>query len=681
MSGGVVTEKGDVIPLFKIEAFADVTDDFGVFTLKQYYFNNSNTPIDAKFIFPILDGVVVSEFKVYVNGVLTHSTVIDKKYYINQPEENKYEVEYIKQSEGSICIPLGVLNEQSEIVTELLYMRKISVENERTRIIIPTIATPRFVPLGQQMALETLNDENNCSITLDLTYTNANITNVVSSTHNIIADIMHDKVNIKLEEGTYADKDIIIDIFCMTKYEPKVFLYENIICCDFSPEIDVYDRQNREYLFMLDVSDSMAGAKLEQAKAALIICLRALTKKDKFNIIVFDGTGLSFSEEFLYLNEDTLTRATDFIKALAAKGEAEVFRPIINAYKEAEGRIALLFSAGHIQNSEDILSYSRQHKGVSFYTFGIDSADNEYFLTRLSAISGGRAQFITPAERIDDAVIQAFNTIAAPSITNVVLDFDKPALNITPEFIKKIHCGDRILIMANVLSELPKMLTITGELSGSKVVMDISLSNVLKTGISLKYLYLRKQVNDLSFQLNGGGGLNDKEIIKKIVDISINNSFITHYTSFVTENKVTKQRQIIGFNMPVMPSKYWFFSTGNILRDGAKRTKTEEHFVELAKNQQADGSFVPSHSILKESIALYSAEVLYEFCAQCPNINMYVWHMRKAAEFLINYVEMSNYGLIPREIVNALAMWNEVLGGNDEISQKAAVLEFLHREK
>ena len=65
---------------------------------------------------------------------------------------------------------------------------------------------------------------------------------------------------------------------------------KNIVYLSFMPEIlDKYADEEKEYLFLIDVSGSMIGEKIEQTKSAVIQCLQQLDEGDKFNIIKFDN--------------------------------------------------------------------------------------------------------------------------------------------------------------------------------------------------------------------------------------------------------------------------------------------------------------------------------------------------------------------------------------------------------
>ncbi len=595
MSYGKIKQKNNIIPLKKIECRADVTNNFGIFTLKQRYYNDADEILDTRYIFPFIENAFITEFIAKKNDFIINSI----------------------QNENFIEAYVGDMLPKEEIVIEITYLCEILIDNERTRIIIPTVIPPRYVAFGEQIAFESVVGRTLYTVTLDLTYRNINITNVISPTHEIISSIDKDKVNVSFKNDSYSDRDIIIDIFTLPQTHPKMFYAEKIISCYFRPEIDVYERHNREYLFMLDISDSMLGERLEQAKNALLICIRALQKGDKFNVLVFCDTFEMFSDEALPLNDDTLKVASKWIMSQTAKGKAELISPIVQAYKNAINRTVLLISGSKNLENDNIITYAKNHSGAMFYTFGI----NHSLLSELSEITGGLSHFIKPYERIDDSIVKAFNIIASPSIKNAVLAFDVPVQNITPSYIKTIHYGANISVMAKVLDKLPRSLTIQGERENTKCVMQVDFDKVIDGGSALKHQYELRQ-NDV----------------------------------------LCKKKE-------------------NSAREKPIRTKTDTHFVNLCKSQRASGRFMPKGSRSKENIGFHTAKILYEFCAECPNVEMYIWHLRKTASFLLDYIENNNSAVIPKEIVKSLSLWHEILGGNDEISQKVAVLRFLNREK
>ena len=68
-------------------------------------------------------------------------------------------------------------------------------------------------------------------------------------------------------------------------------------------------RMPRDLTFVLDVSGSMAGRKLEQAKAAGRRLLQSLTPQDRFRLIDFSTDVRSFRDEFVFATESNVRAA------------------------------------------------------------------------------------------------------------------------------------------------------------------------------------------------------------------------------------------------------------------------------------------------------------------------------------------------------------------------------------
>ena len=87
-------------------------------------------------------------------------------------------------------------------------------------------------------------------------------------------------------------------------------------------------RQGRELTFIVDVSGSMAGASIRQARAALIAALDTLTPQDRFNIIAFNSSFRSLFQDTVPADGKALLTARQWIDALKAEGGTDMASPI-----------------------------------------------------------------------------------------------------------------------------------------------------------------------------------------------------------------------------------------------------------------------------------------------------------------------------------------------------------------
>src|SRR5438046_6604736 len=80
----------------------------------------------------------------------------------------------------------------------------------------------------------------------------------------------------------------------------------------------------RDLTFVLDVSGSMAGRKLEQAKAAGRRLLQTLTPQDRFRLIDFSTDVRTFRDDFVFATERNVQDALRYLDDLEAVGSTNI---------------------------------------------------------------------------------------------------------------------------------------------------------------------------------------------------------------------------------------------------------------------------------------------------------------------------------------------------------------------
>lgn len=672
MSYGLIDRDGKIFVPEKIECQAEVTDDFGLFTLVHTYTCDIVKSEKVRFVFPVTDTMEVVSFKASINEHILNSSIIPKP-----PMAESASYFSFNRSNG-LEVPIGELIANDKVIVEIVYVRQLNSDNERTRIVIPTGVAPRFMYFGTQIGLESLFEEVNYNITLNVLCKNYSIKNVVSPTHEIYAVYGENCVEIKLADSIYADRDIIIDVFSVAMDKPKFIKYENYLNCSFVPELNVYEETPRDYLFLIDVSNDMNMRKIQQVRNAIQICIRTLKNGDRFNLAFTQSENTFFSYEYLPLNDDTLRAATRWLNSYEQLGVPEFYRPMLEAYSMSENATVIFISDGRIGGNASIIEYARDHKGLRFYNFGFDLGVNQEFLTELSTVTGGKTRFIGHTERIDDTVIKAFNVIVSPSIDNAVVRFDSSVSEVTPGMFNKIHCGERINIMFKYMDILPQKMYIIGLVGGRETVCTVNIDRVIQGGRELEYRFGYECIQNLMRDLYYTDENNRYMIRQKIIEKSIEYSIHSKYTMFNVSDKSG------WFSCECDTDKYneissrWYEPSLDTNEKTMNHSVREIQFIEIAKKQRANGRFIPSDSRSKEAIALNTAKIVLDFCNNCSNVMMYRWHLRKSVLFLLEHIENADYAIVPNVIINALNEWNRIFGSVDEASQKIDVLSYLH---
>lgn len=671
MSYGLMDQSGNVFIPEKIDCSAEVTGDFGLFRLVHTYVCSEVKTTDTKFIFPVTDTMQIVSFSATINDRQITSSVIPKPA---KAESASYFSHY---HANGLEIPLGETYADDNVIIKIVYVRRLDSDNERTRIVIPTGIAPRFMYFGSQIALESLFEEVKYNISLNVICKNFNIKNVVSPTHDIVAAYGENCVEIFLQNDVHTDKDIVIDVFSVSMDEPKFIKYENYINCSFVPELNIYEETPRDYLFIVDVSNDMNTRKIQQVKNALNLCIRALKEGDRFNLAFAQSENTFFSYEYLPLNDDTLRAATKWISSYVQQGVPEFYRPLVEAYNMTDDAIAIFISDGRIGGNSSILNYAKEHKGLRFYNFGFDMALNQDFLSELSSVTGGKTRLIGHTERIDDTLVKAFNVIVSPSIDNAVIRFDSSVSEITPRHFNKIHCGERINIMFKYNDQPPTEIYIKGYVGGKETVSAVPIDHIIEGGREIEYRFGYESINNLLSELYYADEQDRYMLRQAIVNRSVDYSVHSKYTMFKFSDKGGWFNYECDVDKGFEISSDWYEPS---LDSGEKtmiHSVQEIQFAEIMKKQRANGRFIPSTSRSKEAIAFHTANIVTNFCNNCANVYMYRWHLRKAVLFLLEYIENSDYAIIPAELVDALSAWHNVFGGTDDESRKINVLKYL----
>src|SRR4029077_4450484 len=106
----------------------------------------------------------------------------------------------------------------------------------------------------------------------------------------------------------------------------------------------------RDVVAVLDVSGSMSGDKLEQAKTALAQLLGTLRSGDRFRIVTFGSSVRRYATGWTDVSGDNVRAAQQWVRGLETDGGTNIAGALEEAFAEppAEGRLGVVvfFAAG-----------------------------------------------------------------------------------------------------------------------------------------------------------------------------------------------------------------------------------------------------------------------------------------------------------------------------------------------
>ena len=187
-------------------------------------------------------------------------------------------------------------------------------------------------------------------------------------------------------------------------------------------------RTARDVTFVIDISGSMSGRKLEQAKAAGRALLGTLGEGDRFRIIPFASDVRTFRDGWSEATGEQLSAARAYIDGLEVAGGTNIMGALREAMRDtpAEGHlpIVLFLTDGAPSVGESrpavIADSARAWRGARrVFTFGLGSDVNVSLLEQLALSGRGTAQFARPEEDVERMVGITASRLMAPVVTDL----------------------------------------------------------------------------------------------------------------------------------------------------------------------------------------------------------------------------------------------------------------------
>ncbi|OYV68100.1 MAG: hypothetical protein B7Z72_08680, partial [Gemmatimonadetes bacterium 21-71-4] len=196
-----------------------------------------------------------------------------------------------------------------------------------------------------------------------------------------------------------------------------------------SPPADHSAPSPRDVTFMLDVSGSMSGQKIEQARAAGKALLATLRPQDRFRMIDFSSDVRDFRDDFVYATPGNVRHATRYLDGLQAGGGTNIAAALDEALRgqsHDDGRLPLVLfitdgmpTVGVRDPNAIAAEAGRERGGARVFTFGLGADVNASLLEQLALEGRGTAQFVRPDENVERAVGIVAERLVDPVATDL----------------------------------------------------------------------------------------------------------------------------------------------------------------------------------------------------------------------------------------------------------------------
>ncbi|XP_013083771.2 inter-alpha-trypsin inhibitor heavy chain H3-like isoform X7 [Biomphalaria glabrata] len=369
------------------------------------------------------------------------------------------------------------------------------------------------------------------------------------------------KPNIKQQGDKGISAQFVVQYDVEHKPKGEILVVDGYFIHFFAPDLPPIPK---DILFVLDVSSSMYGNKINQLKTAISVILKDLQPQDRFNIIKFSSGVTKWRDELVSVEEGTIKEAQYFVQQLSASGMTNINDALLTAVNDlkvtrSKHRVSMIF---FLTDGSPTMGEMNKDKiaanvaGFSFPIFGLAFGHEADFnlMKTISIQSFGFARKIYEAS---DAALQVsglYKEISAVSIKDATISY-------LPSIVDELTVTENNFPVIFKDSEV----VVSGKLAQNTKNMEIVIKGIQQSGeislvlneVDYNSFILKDNVNPFFTLPRDFSGIVEKmwafitikqllkekeknssameEIDKKIIQMSLKYKFVTPLTAMIVK--------------------------------------------------------------------------------------------------------------------------------------------------
>ena len=299
----------------------------------------------------------------------------------------------------------------------------------------------------------------------------------------------------------------------------------------------------RDLTLVVDVSGSMGGGKMDQARAALRQALGSLSPQDRFRVIAFASDVREFRDGWAAATPAVLEEARDFVDRLQASGGTNI-EGALQAALAAEtpaGRLPIVLFATDGQPSVGERQPDRLADRVAaglggrrIFPVGIGHDVNTYLLDRLARDGHGSAEYVAPGANVEVAIGALADRMRFPALTDLRLASSPVPLDrLAPGTLPDLFAGEELVLVGRYRGEGAGEVILEGRRDGrpERLVVRAEFPRRDAGNGFVSRLWATRRVGELTRQLRLEGP--DPEVVEEIRTLALRHGILTEYTSYL----------------------------------------------------------------------------------------------------------------------------------------------------
>ncbi len=309
----------------------------------------------------------------------------------------------------------------------------------------------------------------------------------------------------------------------------------------------------RDLVAVIDVSGSMSGEKIQQARNALLQLLSSLREGDRFRLVAFSGGVRRYAEGWTSATTESRNDASAWIRTLQAEGGTNIAGALTEAFaqppaEQALGVVVFLTdgqpSVGE-KDPERIAQSAEQGRGrFRVFSFGVGDDVNTYLLDRLTERARGTTEYVRPGENIERAVGSLAAKVASPVLTDVTLSGARVELyDLQPGSLPDLFAGDELVVFGRYRGarNTEQSVTVRGRRNGRQEEFTTTFADRdTDDARYIEQLWAARKAGVLSREIRLRG--QTRELMDALKQLALRYGILTEYTSYLVQEPTVAMR-------------------------------------------------------------------------------------------------------------------------------------------
>ncbi|MBF0543374.1 MAG: VWA domain-containing protein [Candidatus Riflebacteria bacterium] len=545
----IFSSNGSAFPVVQQKAEITINNQVALVKLEQKFFNPTDSTVECELSLPLNEKASIQEFGMTDSLGNRKAGVIEEKGKAAQTFSSA-QMKGVSAAMGrqtdanSFETKVGIVPPRSYAVVDVSYSEILVYKSGKI-----FFSLPLNLKNIQEKSLDLI------SVTVSL-HDQKKIVSFSSPSHSVSAKKKSEhECNMVFEKTSYlpdADFQMVYEVqaenmgfnFLTTRPEQSENGYFMML---LAPQeiIKAEDIAARDIVFVMDVSGSMQGQKIEQTKSAFRFFIEQLNADDNFNVVAFSDSIHPWSNFMKSATVDNRTEALKYIDSLNACGGTNIQQALdfsLNSFQENNRTKAIIFltdgqpTVGNTNIWDIANSYTALNAGrVRTFVYGVGEDVSTTLLDQISGKNMGEVIYVRPNEDLKEKLISFYETISKPLLTDVSVNWGgMETKEVYPSEKVNIYKGSQVSIFGRYSGSGAVKLIVSGNLNGKRqeYPLEAVFPEQKKSDGFIARLWAKTRADVLIKEIRSTG-IQDQQKIDEVINLSKAFQFTTPYTSFI----------------------------------------------------------------------------------------------------------------------------------------------------